>query len=201
MLCTPVSHKCTHVVSIPHQFREAAVDERIAYWIRTPQVPGSKLDQYSTISTELLTDYHHNSIIKLSGRCVWKVGEGFPDRILPKTLKWVVVYFSMTSHINGYYNDKSAVWQCTVTGRVSCPVSAVWYSCLAGQSITATSRHRRDMMYGLMCLKATLHPNKQTNKLVSAMLVICHFNIFLIFPLWLIFYKEYSKANTPISTF
>ena len=68
-------------------------------WIRTPQVPGSRPDGYSTLSTELPTDYH--SIIELSiSWCVWKVGEGFPGRVLPKTLKWVAVYSSVTFHIN-----------------------------------------------------------------------------------------------------
>ena len=53
------------------------------------------------LSTELPTDYHHNSI-KLSIRwCVWKVGEGFPGQVSPKTLKWVAVYSSVTFHING----------------------------------------------------------------------------------------------------
>ena len=33
--------------------------------------------------------------------CVWKVGEGFPDWVLPKTVKWVIVYSSVTFHING----------------------------------------------------------------------------------------------------
>ena len=34
------------------------------------------------ISTELLADYHHTSIIKLNVLwCVWKIGRGFPDRV------------------------------------------------------------------------------------------------------------------------
>ena len=32
---------------------------------------------------------------------VWKVREGFPGRVWPKTLKWVAVYSSVTFHING----------------------------------------------------------------------------------------------------
>ena len=55
----------------------------------------------TVLSTELLTGYHRNSI-ELSVRwCVWKVEEGFPGRVLPKTLKWVVVYSSVTLHIDG----------------------------------------------------------------------------------------------------
>ena len=52
-------------------------------------------------STELPTVDHHDSI-KLSVRwCAWKVGEGFPGRVSPKTLKWAAVYSSVTFHING----------------------------------------------------------------------------------------------------
>ena len=66
------------------------------------------------LSTELPTGYHHNSIIELSVRwCVWKVGEEFRGRILPKTLKWVAVYSSVTLQIN-----KSAPCLYTVTGWV-----------------------------------------------------------------------------------
>ena len=37
---------------------------------------------YGTFSTKLLTDNHHNSIVILSVHwCVWKVGEGFSDRV------------------------------------------------------------------------------------------------------------------------
>ena len=42
----------------------AAMSERIVEWVRTSQVPGSRLSGYGTFSTELLTGYHHNSIIK-----------------------------------------------------------------------------------------------------------------------------------------
>ena len=55
----------------------------------------------TVLSTELPTVDHHDSI-KLSIRwCVWKVGEGFPGRVSPKTLKWSAVYSSVTFHING----------------------------------------------------------------------------------------------------
>ena len=50
-------------------------------WIRTPQVLGSRPGGYGTFSTELLTDYHHTSIIKLClCWCVWMVGKDFPIR-------------------------------------------------------------------------------------------------------------------------
>ena len=55
----------------------------------------------TVLSTELPTVDHHDSI-KLNVRwCAWKVGEGFPGRVSPKTLKWVAVYSSVTFHIDG----------------------------------------------------------------------------------------------------
>ena len=66
---------------------EVGVGERTARWIRTPQVPGSWIAGFLTLFTELLTDYHYNSIIKLSIRwCVWKVWEGLPCRVWLKKL-------------------------------------------------------------------------------------------------------------------
>ena len=79
---------------------EVAVGEQIAYWIHTPQVRVQ--DPVGTVlSAELSTVDHHDSI-KLSVRCcVWKIGEGFPGRVSPNSLKWVAVYSSVTFHING----------------------------------------------------------------------------------------------------
>ena len=69
------------------------------------------------LSTELPTDYHHNSIIKVSiCWCVWKLREGFLGRLSPKTLKWVPVYTSVTFHIIGWHRDRSAPCLYTVTG-------------------------------------------------------------------------------------
>ena len=62
----------------------------------------SRSGGYGVLSTQLLTDYHHNSIIKLSVRCcVWKVLGRISQSGLTKTLKWVVVHSSATFHING----------------------------------------------------------------------------------------------------
>ena len=74
-------------------YKEAAVGERIAQWIRTPQVPGSRPGGNSTLSTELPTVYHHDKVERL---LVYVEG-----RVLPNTLKWVAVYSSVTFHING----------------------------------------------------------------------------------------------------
>ena len=59
--------------------------------------PEFKTQCNSTLSNELLTNYHHNSIIKLSiCWCVWKVGEGFPDQV------WLLVLLVENKHF-GYY--------------------------------------------------------------------------------------------------
>ena len=64
--------------------------------------PGFKTRWIRYTFSELLTDYHHGSIIRLSvRRCVWKVGERFSVGVELKTLKWLVVYISETLHING----------------------------------------------------------------------------------------------------
>ena len=75
------------------------------------------------LSTELPTDYHLNNI-ELSVRwCVWKVGEGFPGQVLPKTLKWVAVYSIWHSTS---MNNTATGWPCVCIlwrGGVSCPIS------------------------------------------------------------------------------
>ena len=119
---------------------EAAVGERKASWIRTPLVSGSSLGGYSTLSFKLLTDYRHNSIIKLS--VVRKVGEGFPDPVWPKTLKWAVVYCSVM-----FQRQVGPV--SVYCDGVGCHVLWLWHGIPVwqhiGQSTTATSRPRRDM--------------------------------------------------------
>ena len=68
------------------------------------------------LSTELPPDYHQFSIKLSIGWCVWKVGEAFTGRVLPKTLEWVAVYSSVTFQINGQHSDRSALCLYTVTG-------------------------------------------------------------------------------------
>ena len=83
----------------------------------------------------------HISIIELSVRlCVWKVGEGFPGRVLPKTLEWVTVCYIVQRQVGpvSVYCD-----------GVGCRVLCLWHGINVwqhvGQSITATSRYRRYM--------------------------------------------------------
>ena len=60
-----------------------------SYWVsgklrpnvRTPQVPGPRLGGYGTLSNELLTECHLNSIIIERSLRMWKVEEGFVDRV------------------------------------------------------------------------------------------------------------------------
>ena len=90
-----------------------------------------------------LTDYQHNSIIKLRVRwCVWKEGEGFPDWVWPKTLKWVV-YSSVVPHQLMAW-EVGPVYTLTV-----CHILWLWHGIPVWQhndrSTTATIRHRQDM--------------------------------------------------------
>ena len=76
-----------------------------------------------TLSTTLLADYHHTSIIELSVcGSEWKVGEGLPDRARSKAKKMVVVYSSETFNINRWLNGKSALCLYIVMrwGVISC---------------------------------------------------------------------------------
>ena len=47
-------------------------------------------------------------------------------------------------------------------GRVSCPVSAAWHSCVAAHWSKYHCYKQAPSRYDLRCLKATLNPNKQT---------------------------------------
>ena len=120
------------------------------------------------ISTELLADYHHTSIMKLIERSLVCVEDR--GRI-------------SRSCVTQDIKMGSCVFQCDIqhqwiaqqqVGPVSVYCDSVWCHVLGvrhgfpvwqhiGQSTTATSRHRRDMN-DLRCLKATLNPNKQNNK-------------------------------------
>ena len=51
------------------------------------------------LSSFLLTTVIQESVERSPG--LWNVGEGFPGRVLPRTLKWVAVYSGVTFHING----------------------------------------------------------------------------------------------------
>ena len=74
----PISHyiRCYSIFELKqnrkrslHYFfpEEAAVDEWIAKWIHTPQVPGQRLGGYGRLSTKLPTD---NSILELCIHCM-----------------------------------------------------------------------------------------------------------------------------------
>ena len=61
---------------------------------------------------------HHTRIIALSFR--WCVC-GRSGWVLPKTLKWVAVYSSVTFHIYGLHSDRSAPYLYTVMGWGAVP--------------------------------------------------------------------------------
>ena len=68
---------------------------------------------------------------------------------------------SVYSHGVGVSCPVSAAWYSCDGVGVSCPVSAAWHFCAAAHLSKAPSG------YDLRCLKATLNPNKQTNKKTS----------------------------------
>ena len=73
--------------------------------------------------------------------CVYACVCLFPGRVSPKTLKWVVVYSSVTFHINAFVSVYCDGVGCHVLClRHDIPV---WQH--ISQSTTATSRDRRDM--------------------------------------------------------
>ena len=121
--------------------------ERIAYWIRTPQVPGSRPGWYGTF-TELPT-VDHNDSIKLSVLwCVWKVGEGFPRSGLTQDLKMGSCVFQCDvphQWIAQRQVGPVSVYCDGLGCRVLCLRHGISVWQHIGQSITATSRHRRDM--------------------------------------------------------
>ena len=95
--------------------------------------------------------------------CVLKAGVGFPDRVWPKTFKWVVVYCNVTFHIN-----KKPQWQvgpvsayCDGMGYMSCPVSAAWHSCVAAHWSKYHFHKQAPSPNDLRCLKANLTPRDQ----------------------------------------
>ena len=60
----------------------------------------------------------------------------------------------------------------TATGRprvciLSCHVSTAWHSCVAAHWSKYHCYKQAPSRYDLRCLKATLNPNKQTNKQIS----------------------------------
>ena len=78
---------------------------------------------------ELPTDYHHISIMKLSVHwCVWKVEEGFPDRVQPETLKWVVVY-STVSFPNQWIAQRQVGPVSVYCDGVGCRVCSMSFLC------------------------------------------------------------------------
>ena len=103
----------------------------------TIQVLGTRL-QVHYIFYQASDDNHHTSIIKLSVLWyVWKVKEGFPDRVCPKTLKWVVVYSSVTFHMAFLCGSTLVKAQLLQAGTF-----VIWSP----------------------MFKVTLNPNKQTNR-------------------------------------
>ena len=112
--------------------------ERIALWIRKPEVPGSRLGRYAILSTKLVRVLGRGRISRSGMNLDIKMG------------------------FSGWNNDKSILCLCTVTGgcHVLCFRRGIpaWKHIGQSKPITATSRHHRVMTSDV---KATLNPNKK----------------------------------------
>ena len=106
--------------------------------------------------------HHHKFSIRW---CVWKVEEGFSNRVWPKTSKLVAVYSSVTFHINAQQQvgPVSILWWV----GVSCPVSAAWHSCVATHWLKYHCYEQTPSWYDLRCLKAMVNPNITTNNIYN----------------------------------
>ena len=107
-------------------------------------------------ASDWLSSYQHHRVEHL----LVCVGEGFADRVWPKTLKWVFVYSSVTFHINGKHNGRSALCMYTVTGCgvMSCVCSMKF---LCGSTLVKVPL----LQVGTVTIwPQMLNPDKQTNK-------------------------------------
>ena len=152
LLSVPLNEHCESVI---YSFEFKSRAWLIGYMIRTPQVLGSRLGGYGTLSTELLTDHHHNSIIKLSVHwCVWKVRSDI--QIGSSIFQCDVPHQWIT--------QRQVVPVSVYCDGVGCHVLCVWHGIPVwqhiGQSTNVTSRHCRNMTTDV---KVKLNPNK-TNR-------------------------------------
>ena len=119
---------------------------------------GTGFETLWTLSTKLLTDYHHNNIIKLRilGVC------GRLGRISRSGLTQDIKMGSYVFQCAIFTPMDSTLCLFTVTGEVSCPVSAVWHSNVA----THWSKYhcfKQTLLQYDLTLKPYLTPtNKQT---------------------------------------
>ena len=141
-------------------------------------LPGSKPGtcRYGTLWTELPTDYH--SIIELSVcGCVWKLREGYPDQVWPKSLKWEVFCIPVwrSTSMDSTTTGRPCVWIPWRVG-VSCPESVEWHSCVTAHWSKYHCYKQAPSRYDLRCLKAMLNfnPNRQTNVLPHWNTIIRH---------------------------
>ena len=144
---------------------KVAVGERIAYWIRTPQVPGSRPGWYGTFywASDCWPPWQHQ--VERSLVCV--EGRGRISRSgLTQDIKMGSCVFQYD--VPHRWIAQRQVWPrvCILwRGGVSCPVSAAWHFCVAAHWSKYHCYKQAPSWYDLRCFKATLNPNKQTNKL------------------------------------
>ena len=123
------------------------------HWLyHTMPVPDSRLGGYGTLSTDLLTDYHHYSITELSIRWrVSKIGKDFP---VGSDLRHQNVQLCIPM-------SRSTSMDSTTTGRpcvcvlwrygLTCHVSGAWHSCVAAHRLKDHCYRQAPPQYVLRC--------------------------------------------------
>ena len=155
---------CSFISLSEYHFSPVAVGERIAYWIRTPQVPGSRPGWYGTFywASDCWPPWQHQ--VERSLVCV--EGRGRISRLgLTQDIKMGSCVFQC--EVPHRWIAQRQVWfrVCILwRGGVSCPVSAACHSCVAAHWSKYHCYKQAPSWYDLRCFKATLNPNKQTNK-------------------------------------
>ena len=127
--------------------REVAVGERIAYWIRTPQVPGSRPGWYGTFywASDCWPPWQHQ--VERSLVCVEGRGRIFRSGLTQDIKMGSCVFQCDVPHqwIAQRQVGPVSVYCDGVGCRVLCLRHGISVWQHIGQSTTATSRHRRDM--------------------------------------------------------
>ena len=144
-------------------YQEVAVGERIAYWIRTPQVPGSRPGWYGTFywASDCWPPWQHQvqrSLVCVEGR--GRISRsGLTQDIKMGSLCIPVWHSTSMDSTETGWPRVCILWR----GGVSCPVSAAWHFCVTAHWSKYHCYKQALSQYDLRCFKATLNP-KQTKQ-------------------------------------
>ena len=125
---------------------EVAVGERIAYWVRTPQVPGSRPGWYGTFywASDCWPPWQHQverSLVCVEGR----------ERISRAGLTQDIKMGSCVLQCDVQHSDRSTL----------CLYTAAWHFCVAAHWSKYLCYKQASSWYDIRCFKATLNPTKQ----------------------------------------